>query len=261
MKTRILSALIMLPLLLALYAGGIVLKAIVFAAAVLSLKEFYKAFKTADARPSFVIGIISCILLYGINIFSLSSKYYLLWLFILILMSLLYLFKFNTVEINDVSLTIVGVLYIVFFSYHMVLIDGISHFSHFIWLVLITAFITDSAAYFTGYFLGKHKLCPKISPKKTIEGSVGGTIGSVIFSGLFGYFFAPGYVVHCLLIGLIASIAGQLGDLTASIFKRKIGIKDYGTLIPGHGGMLDRVDSVLFTAPVVYYYIMFVIIK
>ena len=114
-------------------------------------------------------------------------------------------------------------------------------------------------AYFTGYFLGKHKLCPKISPKKTIEGSIGGIIGSVVLSALFGYFFFERILIHCIIIGIIGGIVSQFGDLTASVFKRKMGIKDYGNLIPGHGGILDRFDSVLFTAPMVYYYIMLVL--
>ena len=113
-------------------------------------------------------------------------------------------------------------------------------------------------AYFSGYLLGKHKLCPHISPKKTIEGSVGGVIGSVVLSGLFGYFFMDDVLVHCMIIGVLGGIISQFGDLTASVFKRKMGIKDYGNLIPGHGGILDRFDSVLFTGPMVYYYIVLV---
>ena len=110
-----------------------------------------------------------------------------------------------------------------------------------------------------GYFFGKHKLCPKISPKKTIEGSIGGTLGTMLVSGLFGHFVMPQLMVHCMIMGALGAVFSQFGDLTASIFKRKMGIKDYGNLIPGHGGILDRFDSVLFTAPLIYYYIIFVL--
>ena len=155
--------------------------------------------------------------------------------------------------------TITGIVYVVFFSFHVTLVEQ-TEYGILIWLVVLTAFGTDIMAYFSGFLFGKHKLCPKISPKKTIEGSIGGTLGSVILSGLFGYFFAPEVLVHCLVIGVLGGIVSQFGDLTASIFKRKMGIKDYGNLIPGHGGILDRFDSVLFTGPMVYYYIVLVIL-
>ena len=156
--------------------------------------------------------------------------------------------------------TITGILYIGFFSYHAVLTENefwfvcSRHVSP-VWLILITAFCTDIFAYFGGYFLGKHKLCPVISPKKTIEGSICGILGSVAFTWLFAYFFVEerSLVVWFMVIGVLGGIISQIGDLTASIFKRKMGIKDYGNLIPGHGGVLDRFDSVLFTAPMVYY--------
>ena len=125
-------------------------------------------------------------------------------------------------------------------------------------LIFISAWMTDWFAYAFGSKLGKHKLCPTISPKKTIEGAVGGTVGSVLLCFLFGYFFAPQYLTHCMVMGLGGAIISQFGDLTASIFKRRMGIKDYGNLIPGHGGIMDRFDSILFTAPLVYYYITFV---
>ena len=102
--------------------------------------------------------------------------------------------------------------------------------------------------------MGKHKLCPVISPKKTIEGSVSGILGTVIVTMLIGYFMMDSSkLLWYAAIGVAGGIVSQLGDLTASIFKRKMGIKDYGTLIPGHGGIMDRFDSVLFTAPMVYY--------
>ena len=96
-------------------------------------------------------------------------------------------------------------------------------------------------------------MIPSVSPKKTVEGSIGGIIGSVVLCGLFGYFFLEKGFVTCIIIGALGGVISQLGDLSASVIKRKIGIKDWGTLIPGHGGILDRIDSVLFTAPLVFY--------
>ena len=125
-------------------------------------------------------------------------------------------------------------------------------------LVVIASISNDIMAYFTGYFLGKHKLCPKLSPKKTVEGAVGGVIGSAVFCAVFALIAAPDKVMSCALAGLIASPFAQAGDLIASAFKRKMGIKDYGKLIPGHGGIMDRFDSVLLTAPFIYYVLLMV---
>jgi phosphatidate cytidylyltransferase len=122
-------------------------------------------------------------------------------------------------------------------------------------LVFLTAFGTDIFAYFAGSFLGRHKLCPSISPKKTVEGAIGGVVGSVLLCGVFGYFALRGFFIHCVVIGALGGVLSQVGDLVASVIKRGAGVKDYGRLIPGHGGLLDRIDSVLFTAPLVFYYV------
>jgi phosphatidate cytidylyltransferase len=170
---------------------------------------------------------------------------------------MVYGFNVEERKLEDMTATIMGIMYAVFMPYHIVLID--QELSGAIWLVFLTAFGTDIMAYFTGMALGKHKLCSKLSPKKSVEGAVGGVIGSVVLCGLYGHFFMEGTVAICLVVGFFGSIVAQLGDLAASAFKRQMGIKDYGNLIPGHGGILDRFDSVLFTAPMVYYYIVLVL--
>jgi len=126
----------------------------------------------------------------------------------------------------------------------------------YVWIVLMSAFGTDIFAYLTGKALGKRKLCPSISPKKTVAGSIGGVLGSVLLCGLFSLFFMPQEFWTCIVIGVAGGIFSQFGDLAASVMKRKIGIKDWGTLIPGHGGVLDRIDSILFVAPLVYFILM-----
>lgn len=122
-------------------------------------------------------------------------------------------------------------------------------------LIFIAAWVTDTFAYFTGVFFGKHKLCPKISPKKTVEGSVGGVVFCVIafavyglLIGRFGENIEPNFA-GIAIVGCAMSIVSQFGDLLASVIKRTYGIKDYGKLFPGHGGVLDRFDSVLLLAP------------
>lgn len=255
MKVRIISALILVPLLYAVYSGGWILKVIGFIISVMSLKEFYNVFNEKGIKPSFGIGLLSSSILFGINYLEIQNQIWLLWIFITIITILLKIL-FNKDEwVKDGAITALGIFYIVFFAFHVILIDDMAEYSVLVWLVFITAFITDTFAYFSGYLFGKHKLWPDISPKKTIEGAIGGVIGSVAISVLFGYFIAPHLIMHCLFIGFIGSIAGQTGDLIASAFKRIIGVKDFGSLIPGHGGILDRFDSILLTAPTVYYYI------
>lgn len=124
---------------------------------------------------------------------------------------------------------------------------------YYLLLVLNFACVCDMGAYFVGVSMGKTKLCPEISPNKTVEGALGGIVSSVIATLVitlcFGYFDK---ILPTLLITIPLCVVGMIGDLFASIIKRKVGIKDYGNLIPGHGGILDRVDSVLFIAPLVY---------
>lgn len=258
MKTRILSGIIMLPLLAVLYFGGYPLIAACFLVAVFGTYEFFKGFHAMDIKPCYPIAVLSAIGLYVINIFIDNQSWYMLWLFGSVLLCLLYLFRIEERKLADAMATITGIVYVVFFSYHVVLVEQ-TDIPNLIWLIVLSAFGTDIFAYFTGVAIGKHKLCPKISPKKSIEGSIGGILGSMLLCGLFGQFVANEYLIHCIIIGLLGGIVSQFGDLTASIFKRKMGIKDYGNLIPGHGGILDRFDSVLFTAPLVYYYIVLVI--
>ena len=129
-----------------------------------------------------------------------------------------------------------------------------------VWILFISAWSTDTFAYFSGLTFGKHKLCPAISPKKTVEGSIGGILGCIICTELYAYIIASVNNlefswINAGLCAFTASIISQIGDLAASCIKREHGAKDYGNLIPGHGGVLDRFDSVLFIAPVVYYLI------
>ena len=123
-------------------------------------------------------------------------------------------------------------------------------------LALLAAWGSDSGAYFVGVLCGKHKLCPEISPKKTVEGFVGGVVSCIVILELialvYSFWIVPGTQVHWLLLAVLAafsSVISVAGDLTFSLIKRHYGIKDYGNIMPGHGGALDRFDSVIFVAP------------
>lgn len=260
MKTRIISGLVMVPLLIFVYLGGYPLLAMCVLIGIIGVKEFYDGFRAMGINPSLYIALASAFVLYVINGLA-PGNFELIcaWFAGSIMLSSLYMFKTTERTPLDAMATMIGIIYVIFFSFHVVLVDQNEVYSVLIWLVLLSAFCTDIFAYFSGYFFGKHKLCPNLSPKKTIEGAIGGTLGSVICSGLFGYFVVPSIWWHCLIMGLIAAVFSQFGDLTASAYKRKMGIKDYGNLIPGHGGIMDRFDSVLFTAPIIYYYIAIVL--
>ena len=256
MKTRIISACIMLPLLLLVLWGGPFIIAAAVVVGFLGVREFYKGFEAAGAKPCYPIAYVALAALYAINIIAPErTELLMLWIVLVTAASMVYGFNVKERQLEDMTSTLLGIIYVIFFSYHIVLIDQSQH-RVLIWLVFLAAFGTDIMAYFTGMALGRHKLCPDLSPKKSIEGAVGGVLGSIVFCGIFGWFVMPEALTECLVIVLVGSVFAQLGDLSASAFKRRMGIKDYGNLIPGHGGILDRFDSVLFTAPLVYYCIL-----
>jgi len=151
-----------------------------------------------------------------------------------------------------------GTVYIGFmFAYILLLrfIPGIDGLFYVLFAILVT-WANDSAAYFIGINFGKHKLSPQISPKKSIEGSIGGFAGGLIAAVILGLFFDKD-VIFMLILGFLVVAAGQFGDLIESVIKRNAGVKDSGYFLPGHGGVLDRFDSLLLTAPVVYYIVIY----
>ncbi len=170
------------------------------------------------------------------------------------------IFQNGRFHLDDLAMTFTGILYIPFLMSFIAPVRSMEHGAWLIWCVVIGSVMTDTAAYFTGVTLGRHKLLPAISPKKTVEGAIGGVLGCTVVMGVFGL-LVPSVVrvdvpwVHFLVLGLLCGIVSQVGDWSASAIKRSAGIKDFGKLIPGHGGMLDRIDSILFVGPVVYLYL------
>ena len=260
MKTRIISGIVMVPLLLIIYFGGIPLLAAAALIAYVGVTEFYNGFENMGVHPSKPIAYAMFTVLYaGHLIFGVSHTFLMAWVILSMMVSMIYGWRITERKPYDAVATLTALVYIVLFSYHIVIIDN-TPYPKMTWLVVIAAFCSDIMAYFTGYFLGKHKMAPNLSPKKTIEGAVGGVVGSAVLCGIFGYFFYPTMMVHCMIIGVLGGMVAEAGDLTASMFKRGMGIKDYGHLIPGHGGIMDRFDSVIFVAPAVCYYILFVLV-
>ncbi|CBH21819.1 CDP-diglyceride synthase [Acetoanaerobium sticklandii] len=249
MKVRIISALVLLPIFFfVIIYGGLVTKLAVLLVALISIKEFTNAFAESGIKPTNAI-------LYIITILFLVPSWLNIWsvlpvlLFILVVgESILLIFGKKTVE--DISVSILTFVYITVALSSVIVVREASF--DFIWYIFIFAWATDTCAYFAGFAFGKHKLMPKVSPKKTIEGAIGGIIGCIIISTVYAYFVHPEYILLIGVSALIGSVISQAGDLFASSFKRKLGVKDYGNLIPGHGGMLDRIDSIIFTAPFTY---------
>lgn len=265
-KERYIGAAILAPLLIFLFLGGIYLKVGVFILSLCGMYEFYKVIEEKDIRAVKILGYaLSCIHFYNLHIaFKTNFLIYILIASIFICLCIPVIdTKYNFI---DASVTILGFIYVsVFFSF-IVLVNSKVHGNFLIWLIFISSWLCDTCAYYSGRYLGKggkHKLCPKVSPKKTVEGSIGGLMGSMIGCTIFGgYISRYGVnieIYHYLIIGALCGIFGQFGDLVASSIKRYVGVKDYSNLIPGHGGILDRFDSILFSAVVVFYYLTFVV--
>ena len=161
-------------------------------------------------------------------------------------------------NIQDIAITIFGIIYIPFFLMFLTLTRQMEMGEYLVWYILAGAWVTDSFAYLIGSQIGKHKFS-KISPNKSIEGAIAGIMFTATFYGVYTYFLmSKGLefnVVEMVVVGIIISIISQIGDLAASAIKRYCGIKDFGAIMPGHGGVLDRFDSIIMISPFVYIFL------
>ncbi len=265
MKTRIITALICVPVLVAiLLSNSFVIAAAIAVVALVGLCEFYKAVGIFEKKALCTVGYLACLI---IPVLVCVSEYFpvgntvdaLIYIFVFALFSA-FLYNHEKISVQDVGMIILSIIYIPYFLTDIVRIRLLENGEVYIWLVFIAAFLTDTCAYFCGISIGKHKLCPKVSPKKTIEGAIGGVLGCVVFCLVYGVVMSKGFSIQIDFVklgalGFITALASEIGDLVASIIKRHCGIKDYGTLFPGHGGILDRCDSIIFVAPVVYLFL------
>jgi phosphatidate cytidylyltransferase len=247
--------------------GGPIFGGAVMLGAIIAWHELCKAFKHIDMKLWYGFGIITVAFVLGCAWIGNSRE-------TLAVITIAMLIVFGKVvldhkkfTIHNAAMTISGIFYIGLSFAHLILlrftdntimietnIGTISAGCALIWVAFIGTWASDTFAFFVGSKLGKHKLCPNISPGKTVEGFTGGMIGTVLaLVGLAYLFHFP--IIHMVILGILIAGVATIGDLVESSFKRLTGVKDSGQILPGHGGVLDRFDSIMFTVPLVYYYI------
>ncbi len=268
-NSRVVSALIMLPLLIFVALGGVPLVLASLIISGLAMFEFIKGCELLDIRPSLYVSGSLLLVLHILAWEGFRSsvpndffyKLITMWVALVMAAGFFLILTDRDRDVRKGLSTQFVLLYIGFSCIHLVMLDNLPENRNMIWIAVITAVITDIFAYLGGSMFGVHKLAPSISSKKTVEGALCGIAASAVVSLVFGLIFVKGHAVGCLVAGLLGSCAAQAGDLVASAFKRKMGIKDYSNLIPGHGGVLDRFDSHLFTYPFIYYFTLLFINK
>lgn len=252
------TSIISIPLVVGIVMlGNPYLKYIIMLASLIGIFEFYRVVKT-KYQPIRWLGYVAVI---GHYIFlNKIIKYYFVYVAFLILSALIIMVVFYPkYSIIDVAITILPIFYISLLFSFLILVREVNNGAFWIGLMAISAWGSDTCAYFTGITLGKHKLAPELSPKKTVEGSIGGVVGAgllglgytIIFTEIISNPLAD-YKVQIVLTVMLGAIISQIGDLAASAIKRFFKQKDYGHLLPGHGGILDRCDSFIFVVPFIY---------
>lgn len=257
-KTRVLSgALLTLIALVTIISGGDILFGTILLISIIGMTELYKIF---DIHKK-LLGITGYVALAGyFALIRLGLTDWIICMVIgfLILLMGIYVFAYPRYNSEHVMLAFFGLFYVgimLSYVYQTRLLPGGAFL---VWLIFICSWGCDTSAYCVGMLLGKHKLAPVLSPKKSIEGAIGGVFGAALLGVIYGlcvnYFAgAEANLLSYAIISAIGAVISQVGDLAASGIKRNHDIKDYGRLIPGHGGILDRFDSVIITAPIIYY--------
>ena len=258
---RVSSALLGFPMVIVvlLFGNKYVIDVALAIVALISLHEYFNAF-SKNYKPIQWLGYLLAICISFIHLVPADMLFKIISLGIPFIVAILFvelILRDLKISIVDIAISLFGIFYIVLFTMFVPLIAGLEHGKVLIWYVLTTSWGTDVFAYIFGRRIGKHKFS-KISPKKSIEGCIAGTIGAVILSLIYtfcinkfmGFLIAP--YLHIVVASVILSVIGQFGDFAASSIKRFNEIKDFSHLIPGHGGLLDRVDSLIFIAPFAY---------
>ncbi|MBQ9359867.1 MAG: phosphatidate cytidylyltransferase [Lachnospiraceae bacterium] len=259
-RTRALSAIVLVVVLgTALFFGGYYLWALMLAASLVGFYEFLRAMrKPADRenmKPDILeaLGYAGIAVIYGVLLIGRLIWAFYVLVILLIALMIAYVLQFPKYPTSKMMQVFFGVIYVGVMLSFVYLTRMAEQGLKLVWLIFIASWICDTCAYLSGMLLGKHKLTPELSPKKSVEGAIGGIIGSALVGLLYGVIIDLGDAAWIsAVISGIGAVISQFGDLTASAIKRNHDIKDYGKLIPGHGGILDRFDSVIITAPIVF---------
>ena len=246
--TRLISGIVLVAVaLLTICSGGWILYGTLTIVSLIGMFELYRAVKVQKQGENLlaVVGYLGVILHYILLSLGYSEYAMMNLIIVLIAMMFVYVFSYPKYHAEQVMAAFFGVVYVgVMLSYiyqTRMIRDG----AFLVWLIFLCSWGCDTCAYCVGMLIGKHKMSPVLSPKKSVEGAVG------------GHLEAENPVITYAIICAVGALISMVGDLAASAIKRNHNIKDYGTLIPGHGGIMDRFDSVIFTAPVIYYLSMF----
>ena len=260
MLKRIITTIIGLPLVIFIVNfGGWPLLLMCLVLSLVGLRELYKAYSKEDKPVHFVgyiftIAYFIVLFVFGIGYWSLIA----LTLFIIVVQACLVVF-FNKLTMEEVIATVYGFLYVPFLLSFIVLVREATFGHIYVWLIFTSAFGCDTFAYMAGTTMGRHKLTNTPSPKKSVEGLIGGVLGAALVGWLYGFFItrfsnnpAPCITIIAPVVSMFGAMFSVIGDMAASAIKRRTGIKDFSGLLPGHGGVLDRADSVIIVAPFVF---------
>jgi len=259
LKKRVITALCILPPLIAIVWFGKPWFTILAAIwGLLAVFEFYKMVAASKVPPLTYFGLIwSLLFILNPHFNYIFPIPYLLTSAVILPLIWLLLRRKQENAFAGWAWTIAGILYVGWLLSYLVALRYLDDGRNWVFLALVTTFGSDSAAYFAGRALGRHRFALHISPSKTWEGAIAGVFGAIIVSLVLTLILGlPLSYGQAILLGLVISLFGQLGDLTESLLKRNMGVKDSGKLLPGHGGFLDRIDSIIFAGVVAYYYVL-----
>ena len=254
-KTRLISGIVLVIIALAtIISGSWILFFTLLAVSLVGMRELYKVMKVSDEHVTVLelVGYLGAVLYYIAMKADFGNYGTMAIIISMILILFVYVFGYPKYHAEQVMAAFFGVVYVAVMLSFIYLTRSLPDGKFLVWLIFLCSWGCDTCAYCVGMLIGKHKMAPVLSPKKSIEGAVGGVAGAALLGVIYAA-ATQGKMAEYALICAVGALISMVGDLAASAIKRNQNIKDYGKLIPGHGGILDRFDSVIITAPVIYY--------